>query len=316
MSIPCLRENNFYKVDVDKKSFSPFSQYSIYLMNIAKRSKNHIMKKIHILVLTLFCLSFARDLKAQSKVTFYTSMGNFRAELYDTLQPITAGNFLSLIFFQFYDGIIFHRVIQGFVIQGGDPTGTGSGGPGYTIQDEFDPAARNVQRALAMANSGPNTGGSQFYINLVNNLSLDADYPVFGIVDSNFSVVQAIGNVPVNGSDRPLTNVVMDSVRVTQAYVPVSLDPNAGSKPLIEIYPNPVTEYSTIKVQAKSVNAGRISIYNQVGTAVYDKEIQLDGSIVSVSPVEIAQMNLSAGIYFLAVTDGVSVSKKKFVVLK
>ncbi len=136
------------------------------------------MKKI-----LIFCLAIAFALTtkisyAQTEVTFYTSMGTFVAEMYDTLQPITVGNFVSLVNAKFYDGIIFHRVINNFMIQGGDPTGTGYGGPGYTIPDEFDPLASNVQKALAMANSGPNTGGSQFFINLVNNLYLDPNYPV------------------------------------------------------------------------------------------------------------------------------------------
>ena len=101
---------------------------------------------------------------SQSIVTFYTTEGDFEVELYDILKPITAGNFLDLVEQEFYDGIIFHRVISNFVVQGGDPTGTGSGGPGYTIEDEFDSSLSNLKRTLSMANAGPNTGGSQFFI--------------------------------------------------------------------------------------------------------------------------------------------------------
>ncbi len=94
------------------------------------------MKKLLLSVTFIICLQAA--VTAQTKVTFYTTLGNFDAEIYDSLMPITAGNFLSLVNSKYYDGVIFHRVIKNFVIQGGDPTGTGSGGPGYTIPDEFD----------------------------------------------------------------------------------------------------------------------------------------------------------------------------------
>src|SRR2546428_10803126 len=114
-----------------------------------------------------------------------TNKGTIKFELLEQDAPKTTENFRLLAEKGFYDGIIFHRVINGFMIQGGDPLGTGYGGPGYTIPDEFDPQTHNVQKALAMANAGPNTGGSQFFINLVNNLNLDANYPVFGIVTSN-----------------------------------------------------------------------------------------------------------------------------------
>ena len=151
------------------------------------------MKKV---IFLSFVISLTTNIsRAQTEVTFYTNMGDFVVEMYDTLQPITAGNFIDLVNAEFYDGIIYHRVISGFMIQGGDPLGTGFGGPGYSIPDEFDPLTSNVQKAISMANSGPNTAGSQFFINLAHNLNLDTDYPVFGIVTSNFSVVQSIGLV-------------------------------------------------------------------------------------------------------------------------
>jgi peptidylprolyl isomerase len=117
--------------------------------------------------------------------------------------PVTAGNFESLVRKGFYNGIIFHRVIDRFMIQGGDPTGTGTGGPGYTIRDEFTPANRNKRGTIAMANAGPDTGGSQFFINLVDNNYLDRNHPVFGKVITGMEVVDQIGKVKTDRSDRP-----------------------------------------------------------------------------------------------------------------
>jgi peptidylprolyl isomerase len=117
--------------------------------------------------------------------------------------PVTAGNFESLVRKGFYNGVIFHRVIDRFMIQGGDPTGTGTGGPGYTIRDEFTPANRNKRGTIAMANAGPDTGGSQFFINLVDNNYLDRNHPVFGKVITGMEVVDQIGKVKTDRSDRP-----------------------------------------------------------------------------------------------------------------
>jgi len=147
------------------------------------------------------------------KVKLETNMGNITIAL-DPEMPITAGNFESLVKKGYYDGVIFHRVINGFMIQGGDPTGTGKGGPGYKIPDEFTSHNKNVRGAVAMANSGPNTGGSQFFINLVNNSAqptFDSKYPVFGNVIDGMDVVDAIGKVPTSGSpnDHPLQNVTI-----------------------------------------------------------------------------------------------------------
>jgi peptidylprolyl isomerase len=148
-----------------------------------------------------------------TKVLLETSMGNITIQLYSDM-PITAGNFQSLVEKKFYDGVIFHRVIDGFMIQGGDPEGTGMGGPGYEIKDEFTDHNRNDRGAIAMANSGPNTGGSQFFINLVNNNQLDSGYPVFGKVIEGMDVVDAIGKVKTDSNDRPLTEVKIIRARV------------------------------------------------------------------------------------------------------
>ncbi|MCJ7443706.1 MAG: peptidylprolyl isomerase [Methanotrichaceae archaeon] len=143
-----------------------------------------------------------------TQVLLETTMGNITIQLYDDM-PITAGNFNNLTEKGYYDGIIFHRVIDGFMIQGGDPTGTGSGGPGYTIKDEFTDHNRNDRGTIAMANSGPNTGGSQFFINLVNNNYLDKMHPVFGQVVEGMGVVDAISKVKTGVNDRPLKDVTI-----------------------------------------------------------------------------------------------------------
>ena len=137
-------------------------------------------------------------------------------ELYPETAPESVGNFAALANQAFYDGLIFHRVIPGFMIQGGCPSGTGMGGPGYQIPDEF-PAGRsnrNDRGTISMANAGPNTGGSQFFLNLVNNNYLDTKHPVFGKVVEGMEVVDAIGKVPVDARDRPVTPVVIESVKI------------------------------------------------------------------------------------------------------
>ncbi|HHV23752.1 MAG TPA: peptidylprolyl isomerase [Methanosarcina sp.] len=140
------------------------------------------------------------------KVIFHTNMGDITIELFEDM-PITAGNFAKLVEKGFYDEIIFHRVIANFMIQGGDPTGTGMGGPGYEIPDEFTKNNRNDRGTLSMANAGPNTGGSQFFINLVNNNYLDRMHPVFGKVVDGMDVVDAIGKVKTDRQDRPKKEV-------------------------------------------------------------------------------------------------------------
>ncbi len=148
-----------------------------------------------------------------TKVLLETSMGNITIEMY-TDMPITTGNFVTLVNKGFYDGVIFHRIIDGFMLQGGDPTGTGMGGPGYKIKDEFAPNNKNNKYTISMANSGPNTGGSQFFINLVNNNFLDGKHPVFGRVTAGMDVVDAIGKVDTDRNDKPLTPVVIKKATV------------------------------------------------------------------------------------------------------
>jgi peptidylprolyl isomerase len=135
-------------------------------------------------------------------VLLQTTKGDISIELAKDM-PITAGNFEKLVRQGFYNGVIFHRVIPNFMVQGGDPTGTGMGGPGYTIKDEFTKANRNDRGTISMANAGPNTGGSQFFINTVDNNFLDKKHPVFGKVVKGMEVVDTICNAPRDRNDRP-----------------------------------------------------------------------------------------------------------------
>ncbi|WP_297861870.1 peptidylprolyl isomerase [uncultured Acidaminococcus sp.] len=151
------------------------------------------------------------------KVHFHTNLGDFTAELFEDKAPKTAGNFLGLVEKGFYDGIIFHRVIDDFMIQGGDPTGTGMGGPGYTIDDEFGPGlAHSSEGILSMANAGPNTGGSQFFITLVPTPWLDGHHAIFGKITEGMDVVHKIGSTPTDFADRPLEDVVMEKVEIVK----------------------------------------------------------------------------------------------------
>ncbi len=163
---------------------------------------------IGILVLAVVQAGCLGEEDEGAKVLLETSMGNITIQLYSDM-PITTGNFLSLVEKGFYDGVIFHRIIDGFMIQGGDPEGTGMGGPGYTIEDEFTDNNRNDRGTIAMANAGPNTGGSQFFINLVDNNFLDDKHPAFGKVIVGMDVVDKISKVETDSNDRPLEEVVI-----------------------------------------------------------------------------------------------------------
>ena len=152
--------------------------------------------------------------------TLHTTKGDITIEFNPTDAPNTVANFIKLAGSKFYDGVKFHRVIKGFMDQAGDPLTKddsqkalwGTGGPGYTFNDEITPNEKNNLGTIAMANSGPNTNGSQFFINAANNNFLDGKYTVFGKVTAGMDVVQAINTTPTDSSDRPLTPVVIDSV--------------------------------------------------------------------------------------------------------
>ena len=142
---------------------------------------------------------------------FETNHGTFEIELFEDKAPITVKNFIDLAEKGFYDGLIFHRVIDGFMIQGGDPNGMGTGGPGYTIPDEFHKDLKHdSEGVLSMANAGPNTGGSQFFITLAATPWLDGHHSVFGKVVKGMDVVREIGKVDTEFQDKPLATVVME----------------------------------------------------------------------------------------------------------
>ena len=173
------------------------------------------MKKITIIFIIAFLILISgvvifkmtgNTINSNTKVKLETNYGDIVIELYSQM-PITAGNFQKLVEQGFYDEVIFHRIIDGFMIQGGDPTGTGTGGPGYEIKDEFKGEQKNNRGTIAMANAGPNTGGSQFFINLVNNNFLDGKHPVFGKVIEGMDVIDKIAKVETDANDKPLEDV-------------------------------------------------------------------------------------------------------------
>lgn len=161
---------------------------------------------------------------------FVTSEGNFTAKLFDKQVPKTVGNFVGLaegskewkdpksgqsVKKPFYNGLIFHRVIDGFMLQGGCPLGTGTGGPGYRFEDEFDKSLRhNKPGILSMANAGPNTNGSQFFVTLAPTPHLDDKHSVFGEVVSGHDVVAKIGHTKTGASDRPVKDVVIKQITI------------------------------------------------------------------------------------------------------
>jgi peptidylprolyl isomerase len=180
------------------------------------KNKSHFSKTAIFIILAIFVVAIILSNNIgnnnmennNKKVKLETNHGDIVIELYGDM-PITTGNFEKLVGEGFYNGVIFHRIIDGFMIQGGDPEGTGMGGPGYEIKDEFTHAGgnKNEKGTISMANAGPNTGGSQFFINLINNDFLDGKHPAFGIVVEGIDAIDKISKVQVDGSDRPLEEV-------------------------------------------------------------------------------------------------------------
>ncbi len=175
---------------------------------------------IVIVALTSFLISCGEE--TMRTATFETSLGTFTVELSDRT-PSTTKNFIDLASAGFYDGTKFHRVIAGFMIQGGDPLTKddlmkprwGTGGPGYEIIDEFDPSLSNVRGTLSMANHGPNTGGSQFFINVADNTYLDNKHAVFGTVVDGRDVVNRISRANTNELDQPIEDITLSMVRIS-----------------------------------------------------------------------------------------------------
>lgn len=181
------------------------------------------MKKIFIVCMLIICSMAAvacgseeKPVKAEpATAVFETSMGTFEIKLATDLVPVTTGNFITLANKGFYNGLIFHRVIDNFMIQGGDPNGNGTGGPGYTIKDEFSSKLiHDSEGVLSMANAGPNTGGSQFFITLRDCPWLDGRHAVFGKVTKGMEVVRTIGKVDTDLNDKPLKDVVIKKITI------------------------------------------------------------------------------------------------------
>lgn len=179
----------------------------------------HVIMKKYIIIGIIFILlitAIFMQNNTKTKILLETTEGNIVIELYENM-PITTGNFEKLVREGFYDGVKFHRVIADFMIQSGDPTGTGTGGPGYTIQDEFVKGSSNLRGTISMANTGrPNSGGSQFFINLKDNIFLDWDkdpltskHPVFGKVIEGMEVVDKIAEKETDSNDKPIEEIII-----------------------------------------------------------------------------------------------------------
>ena len=148
---------------------------------------------------------------------FNTNKGIFKIELFHEKAPITVGNFIKLIEEGYYDGLIFHRVIPNFMIQGGCPHGNGRGGPGYTIRDEFHPNLKHDSKGiLSMANAGPNSGGSQFFITVEPTPWLDGKHSVFGKVTDGINVVEEISKVKTDRNDKPMMDIIINSIKIIE----------------------------------------------------------------------------------------------------
>lgn len=173
----------------------------------------------------IFFIAGCNKTMERTKIQIETTKGVMTVELYDNLVPITADNFKKLVEEGFYDGIRFHRVIEGFMIQGGDPLTKdvnnkarwGTGGPGYNIKDEFVPSLRHSAKGiLSMANAGPNTGGSQFFITLAPTPHLNDKHAIFGRIIKGEEVLEAIGSTPTDESDRPLEDVIITKMSIVK----------------------------------------------------------------------------------------------------
>jgi len=154
------------------------------------------------------------DLDDEYGATLHTSLGDITVEFFPATAPLAVNNFLFLAGEGFYDGVVFHRVISGFMLQGGDPTGSGRGGPGYRFRDELDGPGKYERGTLAMANSGPNTNGSQFFV-MHRDYKLPHNYTIFGKVTDGMDVVDAIAALETDNSDRPHEEPAIQSITVT-----------------------------------------------------------------------------------------------------
>src|SRR3989344_5955528 len=181
-----------------------------------------IIQLLGLLSIILFLVSCGGSAMKNRTAVFETSMGTFKVELLESQMPITTKNFIDLAEKGYYDNTKFHRVIEDFMIQGGDPLTKdnskkarwGTGDPGYKIKDEFAKGLSNVRGTIAMANAGPNTGGSQFFVNVVDNTFLDGKHPVFGKVVEGMEVVDEIVAVGTDAQDKPVEDVTIIKIKI------------------------------------------------------------------------------------------------------
>ena len=211
-----VTDNKEEKSEEEQKPLQETQQSQI--QEIPKDNKNNKTTTFIIIGIIVLLAIFGvikmtgNTIKSEStKVLLETSMGDITIELYNDM-PITVGNFKALVEKGTYDGVIFHRVIDGFMIQGGDPTGTGFGDPNIpNIKDEFthEGGNKNLKGTLSMANAGPNTGSSQFFIHLAYTTFLDGKHPTFGVVIGGMDIVEKIAKVSKDSQDRPLEEVTI-----------------------------------------------------------------------------------------------------------
>ena len=246
---------------------------------------------------------------AQSRARVYTSFGNFTLVLEDTLAPITAGNFISLFNQKFYDDVFIHRVVPNFVIQGGDASRSG-GTPPPAIQDEFNPILSNVEKTISMANAGPNTGTSQFFINLKDNTNLDYDktpftsaHPVFGAVIEGWDVVQTIGQQPNSGfpNNTATPLILMDSIRILPSTVGIkTYDINED----FVMFPNRANRF----INLKSREFTRVRIQNLSGQSILEHTLEINANnLIDISAI-------SEGVYLLELFNNEKRLSKKLMV--
>lgn len=183
-------------------------------------NKNYI---IGIVILIAILLYLNMPSKNMNRIAvFETNVGTFKVEMYEDKAPMTTKNFIDLVQRKYYDGTRFHRVIAKFMIQGGDPLSKdvsqkerwGTGGPGFRIDDEFGKELSNIKGTISMANSGPNTGGSQFFINVAANTFLDGKHAVFGKVIDNYELVEKISKVETDSGDKPIDDVIINKITI------------------------------------------------------------------------------------------------------
>ena len=181
-----------------------------------------IIQLLWLLSVPLLLISCGGSTMKNRTAVFETNLGTFELELFESQMPITTKNFIDLAEKGFYDNTKFHRVIEDFMIQGGDPLSKdnsmkarwGTGDPGYKIKDEFAKGLSNTRGTIAMANAGPNTGGSQFFINVVDNTFLDGKHPVFGKVVEGMDVVDEIVATETDGQDKPVEDVIVKKITI------------------------------------------------------------------------------------------------------